>query len=1140
MKLHFKFNINNKKLNSIMCVLLSFVMVACFFTYSFADLIRENIVEENTYENTTEIKKTINIDSVDDFIKFTDKCSLDTYSKNLYVNLNTDINLNDKKFNSIPIFYGIFDGKNHSIKGLTLNNKGSLIGLFRKIEKGACIKNLNVEGKLTPAGSMNKVGILAGENDGLIKNCIVKGSVTADQKAGGIVGENLTGGYIENSTSFVSVIANKNVGGIAGFNNGIIHKCKNNGKVVTTEKKISKEEKINLVDIPDLLKDEHDEFQDEVMNIGGIAGNNEGIIKNCNNNSTVGYKHRGYNIGGIVGIQNAIVKNCNNKGHVYGRKDIGGIVGQFEPDLTFKYKDKSSEIVEEQLDDLSDLMKKLNHQSADLNKNMTNKATEINYSLRVLKDVGNDVAVDTEDQTVNTVNKIYDYSQNLNKYSSNIIDAYKLFSDDIEIEVDNLNEEIEKIIDEIDEIDIDENGKISELKNKLKPHIENLKEKDVILNEEIEKISTKIRALNTFVDEVSDTLDDENLNVIDKIIKIRASLNTFLESDFTQISKSLVKINETITYINSENIEIYNILKDYSENRVDDIDDEIENIKDEIDSINDNVDKAIDNIENIKEIVDNFNEVFNNNIDNINTEIDNISDATKYYSDFLDEKWDKEYDKIIKEMYSMSDSISSLEDISGDKLLDMNNTVDKVIDKISDVVESVTDLIEPPVYEKEDISNEIDSSQNLGQIRDCKNTGKIYGDSDVGGISGIIGFEIIGKPDIDFEEDVKILRDTKAFLRAQILNCNNDGNINSENGYVGGIVGKSVFGTVYNCINQGTIKAEGSSKCGGIAGYSNGDIKKSYALCEVIGIDEVGGIAGNAKNIENCASIVTVKANGEKIGEVAGIVDEDDAKIYNNVFVKKKYAAVDGISYKNKAYPLEYNKFINYSGVPDIFEKLFVEFYIDGKLVKNINVGYGSDINIDEIPKIPFNEQKYGQWKNLQKNNITKNKKIYAQYNNWITTIASGGKVPKMLVEDKYSPKAKLSIKEVNLKDLGDIKLPSKWNNVHCYKYSVEDSLKKPSERMLVRVRVNNPDKTQLAVIENNRLKNQKFEIDGSYLKFEGKSSQYILIYEPNYINKKIVAVIFVIIAILTVLIFKIKNKKQLKKIKNKKIKNKK
>ena len=70
---------------------------------------------------------------------------------------------------------------------------------------------------------------------------------------------------------------------------------------------------------------------DDAQDTGGIAGRSSGTITGSVNHGEIGYPHTGYNVGGIAGRQNGSVVGCENYGSIWGRKDVGGIVGQFEP-----------------------------------------------------------------------------------------------------------------------------------------------------------------------------------------------------------------------------------------------------------------------------------------------------------------------------------------------------------------------------------------------------------------------------------------------------------------------------------------------------------------------------------------------------------------------------------------------------------------------------------------------------------------------------------------------------------------------------------------------------------------------------------------------------------------------------------------
>lgn len=68
------------------------------------------------------------------------------------------------------------------------------------------------------------------------------------------------------------------------------------------------------------------------VDIGGICSYSQGTVVNCTQYGVVGYPSIGYNVGGILGRNRGYVATCRNEGHIQGRKDVGGIVGQMEPD----------------------------------------------------------------------------------------------------------------------------------------------------------------------------------------------------------------------------------------------------------------------------------------------------------------------------------------------------------------------------------------------------------------------------------------------------------------------------------------------------------------------------------------------------------------------------------------------------------------------------------------------------------------------------------------------------------------------------------------------------------------------------------------------------------------------------------------
>lgn len=138
------------------------------------------------------------------------------------IHLENDINLNNKLWTPIGVyndnttwFKGTFDGQNHTITGLKVNeSRKNGVGFFGKVYTGT-IKNLTVEGTVSTSNS-NYVGGIVGHGYATITNCTFKGSVGSKDTmhVGGIAG---SGGFtITNCSVYGNVIAECWAGGIVG------------------------------------------------------------------------------------------------------------------------------------------------------------------------------------------------------------------------------------------------------------------------------------------------------------------------------------------------------------------------------------------------------------------------------------------------------------------------------------------------------------------------------------------------------------------------------------------------------------------------------------------------------------------------------------------------------------------------------------------------------------------------------------------------------------------------------------------------------------------------------------------------------------------------------------------------------------
>lgn len=199
---------------------------------------------------------------------------------------------------SINAFSGVFDGNNHTIKGLIINlpsNMFDYMGLFGYNE--GTILNLGmINGSILPVITSSNVytyiGGLAGYNDknGIIRNCNYSNCVSV------------------NSSTYVSA----NVGGIVGYNEGTISNCNNTGTMTFTL-----------------------DASRNYIYAGGIAGHNYGAVDNCFNSSQIivnssiiDYKYKQAVVGGIIGRNYGTINSCHNIGDIINKAydaDVGGI-----------------------------------------------------------------------------------------------------------------------------------------------------------------------------------------------------------------------------------------------------------------------------------------------------------------------------------------------------------------------------------------------------------------------------------------------------------------------------------------------------------------------------------------------------------------------------------------------------------------------------------------------------------------------------------------------------------------------------------------------------------------------------------------------------------------------------------------------
>lgn len=378
----------------------------------------------------------VEISTAEEFAEFAEGCTLDSYSVGKVFVLKNDINLSGTGIKCVPSFGGTFDGNGHTISGLSISENISAAGLFRYIEKSGTVKNLNVSGRLTPTGTAEKCGGIAGVNRGHIVNCSFTGAVAGNERCGGIAGVNEESGMISGCTASGRIQADHFAGGIVGENFGHIRSSENQCSVNT----VVTDESLELSDLNlnDLYNTES--FSD-VTDAGGITGYSNGSVQSCKNSGSIGYPHIGYNIGGIVGRQEGYISNCENYGVINGRKDIGGIVGQAEPHLMISYSKSRVDELNDSLTELNSLINKTINDMDNRGDVISGNFSGINSSLDSIRDKSSEMMTEAE-RIVNTD------IDSVNELSSRISDSIDMLSP----AADMISEAADSIADGFDEL----------------------------------------------------------------------------------------------------------------------------------------------------------------------------------------------------------------------------------------------------------------------------------------------------------------------------------------------------------------------------------------------------------------------------------------------------------------------------------------------------------------------------------------------------------------------------------------------------------------------------------------------------------------------------------------------------------------
>lgn len=882
----------------------------------------------------------IYIHTAKDLCALSDSCAYDAWSRGKTVLLTADISLRGVDFEPIASFSGTFNGGGHTISGLTLTDSLSPAGLFLTLERGAFVHALKVEGQVTPGGTKEFVGGIVGRNYGTLEECSFFGVVKGDSAVGGIVGRNEAGGLVANCTVSGSVSANRYTGGIAGYNLGTLRACINSASVNTA----NVDPTLSLDDLSidpassltDLVSVGAVESRNATSDTGGIAGYSSGSLLSCINRGAVGYPHFGYNVGGGAGRSDGFVDFCSNYGMIYGRKDVGGIVGQMEPYLRLSLRDDLIARLRAELDKLNALVSSTLDDVDSTNDHISSRLDSVSAYTNAAVDDADSLAGQTTDfidKNIGTVNELVDRA------------------DDVMEALPDILRSLEDAADESSDV-------ISALEQ---------------CSRDLEMSAADRAQLTQYSNDLqrqSSTLSD-----------LAGQLRGYIENgDVDSALACLADAADALSAMASDISGITAILTDYLQTAVPKAHDDIQRALDALGSTSDSLNSAMRRTRRL--------------IEDLNAQ----DDLTFYplgdgYQDTLDSLFTN-LRSTMDELDALSDGLSADGSTLTADLRAVDDQMNVVVNLCLDIFVDMTDADASDIFE--DTSDENIDAVTFGKVRGCTNYGAVDADLNVGGIAGTMAIEYELDPEGDQKESSSVF-DRVYETKAVVQHCVNRGSISGKKDCIGGIVGEMDLGIVLSCEAYGSARSETGSYVGGIAGLSSAGIRSSWAKLTLSGKSSVGGIvgsgsedtsssAGSGCTVTDCRSLVVVEDCDQFSGAISG---RDLGVFRGNYFVSDVLRGIDRRSLSGQAEPMDYAALCALDGVPEDFLSFTLRFVCDGRTLKTQRFDYGDSFDFSVFPSLTEQSGSYPVWDRTDLTDLRFDTVVTAEYTAYRASLQS-------------------------------------------------------------------------------------------------------------------------------------------------------
>lgn len=898
-------------------------------------------------------------------------------------------------------------------------------------------------------------------------------------------------------------------------------------------------------------------------NVGGIVGENRGVISNSVFNGVVSGDEF---VGGLVGIndETGSIINSSVKGNIFGEFSTGGIVGKnlgTVLDCTnYAYVNNTSEDATIDISEIGInlLLDMYAINSSDIMNAATDTGGIAGYSAGIISGCVNR-------ETIGYARVGYNVGGIVGRNSGYINDCVN-YGDVLG------RKDIGGIVGQAEPFTLVETtasqlaiveGQMTVLETQLDTLVQHTKSLGSSTKSIMSRISTHMSDLRVLMDELSLLLDEQNKQAEKDLKELEDTLEK-VEVKLIKIEKCLEELEVAINGLDKvmDGIEdrTFTELNSLKEN-VSNLEKTIEELQKKLESM-----EGFDSLESLEVLYDSLEE-----LTGMMETLAEMLESFASYVEFMDQELAKvskyreeieesvrEITEYLKDIKEILDEFDMFEKI--DQLQDFQKTATRIMNEITNKMDLILDELDLLMNVVDDYSTQIDEdllaietqihliSNTLkgtldenpledtivtevtvediqisvyGKIETSTNYADIEGEFNVGGIAGNMSLEHEQDPEDELSTEYS-WRERKTYeLKSILYNCINKGNVTAKKDVVGAICGQLDIGLISDCYGYGNVVSETGGYVGGIAGIARTTVISSVANCGLSGNTYVGGIIGTGFEavdgksvISNCYSMVEIDKCQQFAGAIAGTYI---GSFKNNYFVSDTLQGINRVSYEGIAEAIPYEQLLKVTNIPEELEKFTLSFVVDNRVIKAVEFKYGDSFGADVFPDIPKKDGYQGTWDINDLSNLCFDTVVTAEYIQYVSALKSdvtrdNGR-PVYLIEGNFNSEDKITAKLIENTDSISSEFNMSGKVVEYWKISFsDDGQKRHSLRFLP---AKNLENAKLYIKENNEWVRVDTEDFGSYKTFQVVGNELELAVIP--IRYDIIT--WIIIALITIVV---------------------